>query len=136
MIIDEALWRAVKERQATMALDTRPGARSTQKPFHQQTRPNPLRDFRDNRNRRHQKRVDRSGAVQGVCGGVSCGGQPQRIGQRTARSPVEQELARTDKRIRLILDVLTGSDDAPRSLMDDLRILEARRVEPKAASGG
>ena len=41
-----------------------------------------------------------------------------RIEQRAARASVEQEIARTDKRIRRILDLLLGSDDAPRSLME------------------
>jgi hypothetical protein len=44
----------------------------------------------------------------------------------------EQELARTDRRIRRILDLLTGSDDAPRALMDDLRALEARKGQLEA----
>jgi site-specific DNA recombinase len=50
-----------------------------------------------------------------------------RIEQRSSRAAGEQELQRTDKRIRRILDLLLGSDDPPRSLMDDLRALEARK---------
>ena len=55
-----------------------------------------------------------------------------RIDRRAARASVEQELSRTDKRIRRILDLLTGSDDAPRSLMGDLKALEARKEQLQA----
>jgi site-specific DNA recombinase len=55
-----------------------------------------------------------------------------RIGQRAARASVEQELARMDKRIRRIVDLLTESDDAPHSLLGDLKALEARKGQLEA----
>jgi hypothetical protein len=46
-------------------------------------------------------------------------------------TPDHPGVTRTDK-IRRILDLLTGSDDAPRSLLGDLKAREGRKVELEA----
>ena len=54
------------------------------------------------------------------------------IQQRAGRAAAEQELQRTVLRIRRTLDLLLDRDDPPRSLLDDLRTLEARKDEISA----
>ena len=52
--------------------------------------------------------------------------------QRAGCAAAEQELQRIDIRIRRTLDLLLDRDDPPRSLLDDLRALEARKDEISA----
>jgi hypothetical protein len=176
-VIDDALWQAVKDREAQVMQATRPDSRSPPKPFHRQGRPKFLLTglipcgscgagyVKVGQHRFGCASVRTKGAAPCtnvltvrreafeeivIAGLKHCLMDPElfktfpdaflaafdrsRIEQRASRAAGELELQRTDKRIRRILDLLLGSDAAPRSLMEIFGLWRVARISWKRSS--